>query len=575
MKKKILAMILSSAMIFGIIPQMAFADTYAQEETQMPTGKEQAKGINITLSKEQRANVDSAAEIAQSGEEKYGVKYNRKSSTDYKGDNWDSYSSNYVYNQLTSDEREFYDALDTICYSFLTNNADAQSDNSGGVTYYYIDGIRTSDLTVDRAEEVYLLFLYTNPQYYFLLPSYAYASFADTVYIYPTIYNDFANGSTRANTTANFLSEVESVESNISALSSVDDKIKYIHDYISTKVEYDYEYYYASESMMEKYDQRDHTQSAYSVICGTTTVCAGYSQAFSLLANGAGIDAISVTSTYHQWNMLRVNDSWYNLDVTWDDSFMDDEYSAYYAAGVAGCGYVYYGKSTANITSSALDSQSNHVVESVWDSIVPEATLDTGSTQSSTGTFVTVTRQAMQPTYTLAYNVSTNKYIITLKGASGSKIYYTTNATAPSVAYAKSKLYKSAFSVSTSKISKVRCMAVKDTYLDSEVISLSTSKVTDTISKTKISSKSAKKNAVTLTLKKITNATGYQVQYSATKSKISSGKKKTSSSRKIKIGSLEENKTYYFRVRTRGKSRAGSTIYSEWSSVVKIKTKKK
>lgn len=39
---------------------------------------------------------------------------------------WDSYSSNYIYNQLNSTERAFWDELDSACYYYLTQNVDAK-----------------------------------------------------------------------------------------------------------------------------------------------------------------------------------------------------------------------------------------------------------------------------------------------------------------------------------------------------------------------------------------------------------------------------------------------------------------
>ena len=38
-----------------------------------------------------------------------------------------------------------------------------------------------------------------------------------------------------------------------------------------------------------------------------------------MMCNGSGIDAVAVTSYYHEWNKVRLNDSWYNVDCTWDE----------------------------------------------------------------------------------------------------------------------------------------------------------------------------------------------------------------------------------------------------------------
>lgn len=89
-----------------------------------------------------------------------------------------------------------------------------------------------------------------------------------------------------------------------------------IHDLIIDKVEYNQTLY----DNNFKDEDTAYSQSAYSVFCTDLTVCAGYSQAFEMMCNGSGIDAVAVTSYYHEWNKVRLNDSWYNVDCTWDDA---------------------------------------------------------------------------------------------------------------------------------------------------------------------------------------------------------------------------------------------------------------
>lgn len=49
--------------------------------------------------------------------------------------------------------------------------------------------------------------------------------------------------------------------------------------------------------------------------------CQGYSVAYGLLLNKAGIDVQYVSSSAmgHMWNLVKINNAWYNVDVTWDD----------------------------------------------------------------------------------------------------------------------------------------------------------------------------------------------------------------------------------------------------------------
>ena len=83
-------------------------------------------------------------------------------------------------------------------------------------------------------------------------------------------------------------------------------KLLWIHDYIVTHCEYD--------RSLSKFD-------AYNVIVEKTAVCQGYSLAFRYLAGRLGVDAKIVTSDTmkHAWNLVKLDDSYYHIDCTWDD----------------------------------------------------------------------------------------------------------------------------------------------------------------------------------------------------------------------------------------------------------------
>ncbi len=75
-------------------------------------------------------------------------------------------------------------------------------------------------------------------------------------------------------------------------------------------------------------DKAESPYSAYGCLVEGEAVCEGYSKAFLLLCQKAGIDCISVfgsttesdkATTSHIWNKVRIDGEWYNVDVTWDD----------------------------------------------------------------------------------------------------------------------------------------------------------------------------------------------------------------------------------------------------------------
>lgn len=101
--------------------------------------------------------------------------------------------------------------------------------------------------------------------------------------------------------------------------SSVYGKIKAVHDYIVNNVEYDYTY--------SRY-------SAYNALYSHSTVCQGYALLTYRLLLEAGVpvrfisgEATASGSTgAHAWNIVKIGQYWYNMDITWDDAKGSLEY---------------------------------------------------------------------------------------------------------------------------------------------------------------------------------------------------------------------------------------------------------
>jgi len=87
------------------------------------------------------------------------------------------------------------------------------------------------------------------------------------------------------------------------------EKELYVHDTLIRMITYD--------------NQAPNNQSAYSAIVTGRTVCAGYARAFQYIMMQLGIPTYYVTGTSdgeeHAWNIVKLNDGYYNVDITWDD----------------------------------------------------------------------------------------------------------------------------------------------------------------------------------------------------------------------------------------------------------------
>jgi transglutaminase-like putative cysteine protease len=93
-------------------------------------------------------------------------------------------------------------------------------------------------------------------------------------------------------------------------------KERAIHDYIVNNTVYDYENYIQDTIP-------DESHSDYGALINGIAVCDGYAKAAYRLLTLAGIECYYVIGyadgNGHAWNIVKINDVYYHLDVTWDD----------------------------------------------------------------------------------------------------------------------------------------------------------------------------------------------------------------------------------------------------------------
>lgn len=86
-------------------------------------------------------------------------------------------------------------------------------------------------------------------------------------------------------------------------------KIKKIHNYIISFVDYDKNSNY----------QENGSTNAYGLFKNKKAVCSGYADVMALFLDRLGIPNFKVASQDHVWNLVYIDDKWLHLDVTWDD----------------------------------------------------------------------------------------------------------------------------------------------------------------------------------------------------------------------------------------------------------------
>lgn len=103
------------------------------------------------------------------------------------------------------------------------------------------------------------------------------------------------------------------------------DKAWGIYEYIANNVHYDYAHL-SDSSYMLKY-------SAYAALCQGTAVCQGYAILYCKMARQLGLDCRMVIGNTsqgrHGWNIVRVGNYFYSIDVTWDSALRDQGMSGY------------------------------------------------------------------------------------------------------------------------------------------------------------------------------------------------------------------------------------------------------
>lgn len=125
------------------------------------------------------------------------------------------------------------------------------------------------------------------------------------------------------------MSEAGITAENASTLSDGEIVLR-LHDVITKKVAYDY-----GNVLVKQYGYSNNAnQFAYPAVYEGYTVCAGYSRLFQILLRECGIHCVFVMGNanngssvgLHAWCKVLEEETWYNVDLTWDDLDQDIGY---------------------------------------------------------------------------------------------------------------------------------------------------------------------------------------------------------------------------------------------------------
>lgn len=251
------------------------------------------------------------------------------------------FSSNYGYSTLSTAEKAVYNLLKSRMFVF---DASAKSavcvERTANGSYYAAELLDVSSyqMTLSQMERIYFALEADYPMLFWIDDTIGYyinGFFVTSWYI--MVEPDYAQYSVRNSAAQSiqkgmlpFLEEID----NAIAKGADDMELELlIHDMIIDEVDYAYDSTNSPETAA-------FAHSVVGVLDGnssTDVVCEGYAKTFQLLATYAGLEsiyAVGMSGTGfnmggHAWNLVKINGSWYNIDLTWDDTNNSTAYDGY------------------------------------------------------------------------------------------------------------------------------------------------------------------------------------------------------------------------------------------------------
>lgn len=204
----------------------------------------------------------------------------------------------------------------TVSYDSRVNAVLANAWDSYATSVSVIDyKIKSSDFA-----DVYINVSDLYPEYFYLdianttyyINSAGYITKIDIAYLYSPV--------TCNKQRAQLETAVSNVLSKMRGIKGEEDKIVFLHDYITAHNAYDFNGVLGDANAVD-----DYSFTAYGCLVNNISVCQGMSDAFLLLCKRLGISAAMATSDdmVHAWNFVKTGDSFYHLDITWDDDCSD------------------------------------------------------------------------------------------------------------------------------------------------------------------------------------------------------------------------------------------------------------
>lgn len=240
--------------------------------------------------------------------------------------NYDTVTVNkYFYSQLDKYSQTIYKA-------FEKNKGNMKSGtykiNLGSTFSNILAKENGKDELGDYYQSAIEAYIYDNPDVFYLSPSKMYLNIETTTKGNQKTYNVYIDNGEVSNYLVEEFSTKREVEATIEEIEDVRDEIirkrtgntyrdiKMVHDYLVDNIDYDTTV------------SGDNIYNLYGALVEKSCVCEGYAKALKYLLDGLGIESTLVigkgtnsvgNSENHAWNYVKIDESWYAIDATWDD----------------------------------------------------------------------------------------------------------------------------------------------------------------------------------------------------------------------------------------------------------------
>lgn len=203
--------------------------------------------------------------------------------------------------------KKVYDDLEKAVYKISS-----EKDDTG---YYPVKKVTIDNKIIpkDIIRKIIEAFTGDHPFEFWIANRFGYIYSGDNtiIQLYSSLSPNDCNGAIKQ-----LVSRANTILSNIPSNLTEYERELYIHDWLMDNCKYDED----AAHLKNKWA----SFNTYGAIVVGEAVCEGYSKAIQLLLNYVGIYCRLVNgdtkNDAHMWNLVYINNSWYHLDATWNDS---------------------------------------------------------------------------------------------------------------------------------------------------------------------------------------------------------------------------------------------------------------